>query len=279
MLAASHDIQPPIEHRCGARCLWLAHWCHLLPRISSGIVAQHRSEDIIAIVAATTAFLLWHSIRSAPGRSIALITGFLILLCQGLLGYAGWPESAVRFEGLPLAVMSMVAPFTLAGLMLALVFGPGDRLHINLSALAAIQTFRIFIEGFLFMSLYEQEGIPREMTILGRNPDILVGITAPVVALLHWRGHLSPGWLLLWNLMGLGCLLNIVIVAILSMPTGFQIFGIGQPNVAVLRFPFMLLPAFLVPLAFLSHLYSVWMLSRAALLKAREPSPAPGRGS
>jgi hypothetical protein len=66
--------------------------------------------------------------------------------------------------------------------------------------------------------------------------------------------------MLAWNFICLGLLFNIVINAILSVPTPFQKFGFDQPNVAVLYFPFTWLPACVVPLVLLSHLASIRIL-------------------
>jgi hypothetical protein len=49
-------------------------------------------------------------------------------------------------------------------------------------------------------------------------------------------------------------LLNIVVHAILSVQSPIQQFGFDQPNRAVLEYPFVLLPAVVVPIVMLSHL-------------------------
>ncbi|MEM9987092.1 MAG: hypothetical protein AAF804_18515, partial [Bacteroidota bacterium] len=46
-------------------------------------------------------------------------------------------------------------------------------------------------------------------------------------------------------------------IAILSAPLPFQQLAFEQPNVAVLRFPYVLLPGVVVPLVLLSHLLSL----------------------
>jgi len=56
-------------------------------------------------------------------------------------------------------------------------------------------------------------------------------------------------------------LLNIVTTALLAAPTPFQRFAFDQPNVAVLYFPFVWLPACVVPIALLAHLVAIWRLA------------------
>jgi hypothetical protein len=63
--------------------------------------------------------------------------------------------------------------------------------------------------------------------------------------------------LLLWNFICLGLLINIVVNAVLSAPSVFQQFAFGQPNTAILYFPFVWLPCCVVPLVLLAHLTSI----------------------
>ena len=47
---------------------------------------------------------------------------------------------------------------------------------------------------------------------------------------------------------GLGLLANIVIIAVLSFPSPIQQFGFEQPNIGLAYFPFIWLPAIIVPI-------------------------------
>lgn len=96
------------------------------------------------------------------------------------------------------------------------------------------------------------------MTFEGRNLDILSGLTAPVIAWLAFRGSkINRPLLVAWNLLALGLLLNILINAILALETPFQQFAFDQPNRGVLYFPFIWLPAIIVPIVFVSHAVSL----------------------
>ncbi|MDB6075281.1 MAG: hypothetical protein JWO89_2921 [Verrucomicrobiaceae bacterium] len=94
------------------------------------------------------------------------------------------------------------------------------------------------------------EGIaPIQMTWTGMDFDIVTGITALIIAPLASR---LPRWVLLaWNAMGLGLLIWVVGVAVLSMPTVFQ--RLHPSNTWVAFFPFVWLPTILVPCALLRH--------------------------
>jgi hypothetical protein len=70
---------------------------------------------------------------------------------------------------------------------------------------------------------------------------------------------------LVWNIICIGLLINIVVNGLLSAPSPFQQFGFEQPNVAILHFPFMFLPACIVPIILFSHLASIRQLSTKIL--------------
>ena len=128
--------------------------------------------------------------------------------------------------------------------------------------LTFIHVIRIPVE-IVLLWLYQQGHIPQLMTDEGRNFDILAGITAPIMAQVAFRGgYLHKNLLAFWNVLALGLLLNIVVNAILSMPTPFQQFAQEQPNVAVFYFPFIWLPAVIVPIVFFCHLVSLSQLLR-----------------
>jgi hypothetical protein len=56
-----------------------------------------------------------------------------------------------------------------------------------------------------------------------------------------------------WNIAGVIFLSIIACIAILSAPLPLQQFAFEQPNIALLKFPYVFLPAFIVPLVFTSH--------------------------
>jgi len=71
----------------------------------------------------------------------------------------------------------------------------------------------------------------------------------------------------LWNVMALALLLNIVINALLSAPFPFQQFAFDQPNIAILYFPFVWLPSFIVVTVLFSHLVSLRKLIKNKKLR------------
>jgi len=126
--------------------------------------------------------------------------------------------------------------------------------------LVNLQVFRIIVEVLLWL-LFIQNLLPIQMTFEGRNFDILAGISAPAIAYLAYsRKMISRKVVIIWNFLCLGLLLNIVVTAILSMPTSFRYFINEPANSIITEFPFIWLPGFLVPLAYGLHFLSLRQL-------------------
>jgi hypothetical protein len=118
-----------------------------------------------------------------------------------------------------------------------------------------IQAMRILVEIGLFQ-LYGMGKIPMSMTFEGWNFDILVGILAiPVGYLLQQNAAKYRIWGIAFNIYGIISVLIVAITGGLSLPQ-FSIFY-GTPNQAVLEYPYVWLPAFIVPSALLFHIFSL----------------------
>lgn len=96
--------------------------------------------------------------------------------------------------------------------------------------------------------------IPQRMTFEGLNWDILSGISAVILMTMYFKHILSTKGVVIWNFVALLLLMAIICLAILSVPSPFQLFDFDQPNIAVLYYPFTWLPAVVVPIVLLSHL-------------------------
>lgn len=125
--------------------------------------------------------------------------------------------------------------------------------HITARSLIRLQVFRVFVE-LLLWAAFLANVLPVQMTFEGRDFDILAGLFAPVVAYFFANNRTA---LYIYNFVSLALLLNIVIIAILSLPTPFRVFMNEPANVLVARFPFVLLPGMLVPLAYGLHFLSL----------------------
>lgn len=127
--------------------------------------------------------------------------------------------------------------------------------HLNLPLLLTIQSLRIVVELFLY-KLYLDKMIPKLMTFEGLNYDIVVGAFAVLFLVISiFRKSILRNWIfVLWNYAGIISLFSIVTIGVLSSSVPIQMFEFNQPNVAVLVFPYALLPTIIVPIAVVSHL-------------------------
>jgi len=126
--------------------------------------------------------------------------------------------------------------------------------------LILIQSFRILVELLIWLAVLANK-FPIQMSFEGRNFDILSGVLALGATYLVVRdAQAAPKIMIAFNVIGIVLLLNILIVALLSMPTTFRYF-MNEPSAAsVAQFPFILLPGILVPIAYSFHIFSLRQL-------------------
>lgn len=123
-----------------------------------------------------------------------------------------------------------------------------------------MQSFRIAVELLLLLAFLKNL-LPVQMTFEGFNFDILSGILAlPVGYLLSRKKSYASQLAIAYNVIGLLLLLNILVIAVLSMPTPFRYFQNEPANTLVAQFPFILLPGILVPIAYTMHIFSLRQL-------------------
>lgn len=177
-----------------------------------------------------------------------------------LLGAAAWmaitwtiAENGAfrRWDAMPPPFALLVLSILLLGLRIGLG-QVGRRLAhgIPLWVLVAVQAFRLPLEMAMH-AMYERGVMPVQMSYSGFNYDIVTGASAIVVAALAARG--GTQLVRLWNIVGLGLLINVVVVAILATPA-FRYFGDQHLNTWVTYPPFVWLPAVMVLAALVGHI-------------------------
>lgn len=217
------------------------------------------SLNLILAFCVTTILSLWiwyKAARNHPTVGMLTLLWFIVQLFAGYFGFYTFidehPERIPLLAGPPIILILVL---TLHPKMNNWIKG------LDLKYLTLIHTVRIPVELCLYY-LFVAKAIPVEMTFEGRNFDILAGISAPIM---WWisvkRKPMKRKILLWWNVLSLGLLLNIVITAVLSLPLPFQVFGMDQPNMAILYFPFNWLPSVIVPLVMFSHLIAIKRLA------------------
>lgn len=215
----------------------------------------------------TTALAVGLFCRAVPRPWPVLIGLGAWALLQGGVGLSGFYTVSRTVP--PRLALLLGPPLLAIALLLATRAGRRFLDELRLDALTLLHAVRIPVE-LVLLGLYLHHAVPQLMTFEGRNPDILAGLTAPLVWWLAFRRQrLGRRGLLVWHALGLASLLNIVVNAVLAVPTPLQQFGFEQPNVAVLHFPFVWLPGVVVPLVLLAHVAALWQL------RAAGPGPRP----
>lgn len=128
------------------------------------------------------------------------------------------------------------------------------------SWLIYVQSFRIIMELFLWLG-YKAGFVPLQMTFEWLNYDIIVGLTAPMAGFSFFgRRRYHRFQAILWNIFGMALLANIVLIAVLSMPSPIQVFMNEPANGFIADIPFIWIPGFIVPFALAMHLFSLRQL-------------------
>ena len=192
-------------------------------------------------------------IKATPSRQNAVL---LVSLCwlglNGLLAYKGFYTNTLAA---PPRLLLATLPALLVIIFLFVTRGGISFISkLDLGTLTLLHLVRLPVELVLYwLSLYKL--VPELLTFEGRNFDIISGLTAPIIYFMCFKDSrmINKKILLLWNVVSLGLLLNVVINAVLSAPYAFQQFAFEQPNTAVLYFPFIWLPCFIVMVIVFIH--------------------------
>lgn len=203
--------------------------------------------------------IAWFYYATKSKTFLLIAIGWTIL--QTILGLSGVyqytqtiPPEIIIFGIFPTLVFIGITFLTIKGRVFI------DQ--IDLKTLTYFHSIRIPVEIVLTLLFY-QGVVSVYMTFEGTNFDLFSGITAPVVAYLAYRKTKENKKLLLWwNLICLLLLLNVVITAIYAFPSSFQKLALYQPNIAVLYFPFNLLPTVIVPTVLFGHLVAIRQLTK-----------------
>lgn len=219
---------------------------------------------VFVLTALLTVGFLFRSFRNVrpPGIASQLLVFVLPfwMILTGLLASAGF---YYRFDAFPPRVFTFgVLPALLLIAAYFIFFRRSFIDGLSLKTLTMLHVIRVPVELCLLW-LYQAALVPRVMTFEGWNFDILSGATAPFVYWIGFANRKTNRTLLVaWNIFALGLLANIVIIAILSLPSPIQKLGLEQPNVAVAYTPFIWLPAIIVPIVLFAHLASLRKLLR-----------------
>lgn len=211
---------------------------------------------LISFLFVVTTFLTVYLFYFAANKSkLVLIILLVWMFVQALISLTGFYQVT---NTLPPRFALLIGPGFLLILYLFITKNGNTFIdNLDLQKLTLIHIVRIPVEITLFY-IYIAGLIPEQMTFEGNNFDIISGITALFIYFFVFvKKTLGKTALLLWNFLCLGLLINILVIAILSVQTPFQQLAFDQPNIGVTFFPFIWLPCVIVPIVLFAHLAAI----------------------
>lgn len=208
--------------------------------------------NVLFIITAFITVIFFYFSNSKPTKVIIIILVWGIV--QSLLAYSGFYQNTKSIPPRFILVLLPTILFMIYGLLPRQRNYVLERHNINISTF--LHSVRIPVELVLF-PLFINKMIPELMTFEGRNFDILAGITSPIIGYFFLKKKLSGNVMIIWNVICLGLVLFILFNGVLSVETPFQQFGFEQPNRALFYFPFILLPAVIVPIVIYTHIIDI----------------------
>lgn len=212
----------------------------------------------VASVVVALFIVIWLGGISTRDKWVAAIAGTVLAVWASVAtvlaarGVFEQPETPTTPPvGINLAVV-------LALLALALVASPRLRgLLSNQKSLIRLNLWRLV--GIVFLVLMVHHQMPALWALPSGIGDIIVGASAPWVA----NRLDSPGGrrtATIFNLFGMADLIVAVGLGMATSPGPTQVFGTTPTSAFATHFPFALVPTFLVPLAFMLHVISLWQI-------------------
>lgn len=195
-----------------------------------------------------------HKPRFANRSTMAALLLLMWLIFQSTLALNAWYMD--REAKPPHILFPIVVNFGLFALAFFTTLGRKFLDGLSLKTLMWIHLVRIPVELCLYW-LAQNKQVPWSITFEKFNYDILFGITAPIIIVLYNKKKISDKLFMVWNVLGLVSVLAVFVRAAGAVPSPLQAWDFNQPNYAVLHFPFIWLPSFLVMAVILTHLITL----------------------
>jgi hypothetical protein len=224
--------------------------------LSSTLLLSATAAGVMALLAVGIAGAarrvgMTHPRRLAAVLAIALLAWLgatAALAASGAL--SDWTDRPPRWQLLPPTALGTLVIFSRTRLFRRLLAGVPPWQPV------ALQTFRVGVE-LAFWRLHAEGFAPQQVTFDGRNFDVLVGLSAPLLAIGIATGRIGPRVTIGWNLVGLALLVNAIATVSTSAPGPLHREWSGGPFTAIAAWPVVWIPALLAPLAVFLHVQSI----------------------
>ncbi len=203
------------------------------------------------------------SFSASKKRYYVTVSSIMMLAWLVITSLVAFNGTLTDFASTPPKMLIILIPSVLIVTYICI----SDSINVLLTVIPSawlvyIQSYRVLMEVFLWFMLL-QNAIPVQMTFEGLNYDILIGLSAPLVGYYALTVNKWPKIVaILWNFAGLLLVTNITMISILSTPSPLRQFLNDPPNTIVAYFPYVWIPAVIVPFAFLMHILSIKQLLR-----------------
>jgi hypothetical protein len=160
-------------------------------------------------------------------------------------------------------ILLIIPAFTFTGFFLYKHRNSSVIKNIPTSWLVYYQSFRILIES-LFVASVAKGLLQPEVTFEGYNYDILFGLSALIIGFLAFNKKVISGkGLLLWNYLGLA-VIAFIIFLFTTTTYAPELWGSTETLATkeMVTFPFVFVPAFLMPSAIFMHVVSIIQLRK-----------------
>jgi hypothetical protein len=213
---------------------------------------------LTAAVVVAIFLVLWRERTSARESRIAVASGVVLAawaIVMAMLGRRGFFE-----QGDPNSVppIGITLALVLLGLAVCLLASPSlRRLLTNQRNLILLNLWRLV--GVVFLLLMANGQMPALWALPAGIGDVIVGAMAPSTARRVDRPQ-GRRRAIIFTLIGMADLVVAVGLGVMTSPGAAQVFHTTPTSELATRFPLVLVPTFLVPLAFVLHAVSLWQL-------------------
>ena len=199
---------------------------------------------------------------TAPARAVpvALLVSIGWFVLALVLGQAGVFTAAPGGPPVALGLAAAGPPIVAVAL---LVFSPRFRAWSrsrDLRLLTELQAWRMI--GFAFLAVAAVDALPAGFAVPAGVGDVLVGLTAPIVATLVARGALPVSGYLAWTAFGVLDLIAAITLGVLHSDSALGLLTDGPHTTVATQLPLSLIPTFFVPFLLTAHAVSVVVITQ-----------------
>ena len=202
--------------------------------------------------------VMWLEHRSPREAAVAIAAGMALAVWAVVAGILAAQDVFVQPDAQTTPPVGIWLLVVFIGLAVALSLSSSlRRLLGNQKHLIWLNLWRL--EGIVFLLLMVNHQMPALWAWPSGIGDMLVGATAPWVAM-RFDSPGGRGRAVVFNLFGLADLVVAIGLGMATNPGPAQLFHTTPTGEFVTHFPMALVPTFLVPLAFMVQVVSLWQL-------------------